>query len=292
MRKKVGITSFVSISRRIARPLLASAFIAEGLGAIRRPEGNGGGVDISSPPVTEVQDDTLTYIRVNGAIQVGGGVLLATGKFPRLAALALIGSIVPTTYAGHRFWEEPDAEKRAQQKMQLLKNLGLLGGLIFAAFDTDGAPSVAWRTRRRLRQVADSVTEAHANADAHAHHPAARAADAGRKAGRRAKRSAKAATRRANKTAVHAAQEANQVALNAAKAGVVLATPYLRQANESALEVAEEALETAGPYISAGLERAGELLEEALDTAGPYISAGIERAGDLLARVPDQPSAG
>ena len=95
--------------------------------------------------------------------------MLACGEVPTLAALALMGTIVPTTYTGHRFWEEPDAEKRAQQRTQLLKNLGLLGGLIFAAVDTDGAPSVAWRTRRRVRQVASSVTEAHANSDAHGH---------------------------------------------------------------------------------------------------------------------------
>ena len=45
-------------------------------------------------------------VRVNGAVQVGAGVFLAIGKFRRPAAFALIGSIIPTTYAGHRFWEE------------------------------------------------------------------------------------------------------------------------------------------------------------------------------------------
>jgi uncharacterized membrane protein YphA (DoxX/SURF4 family) len=269
---------------------LASIFIAEGWGAIRNPGGDAEADEAQTSSLTDGGMDALTVARLNGVVQVGGGALLAVGKFPRLAALALMGTIVPTTYTGHRFWEEPDAEKRAQQRTQLLKNLGLLGGLIFAAVDTEGAPSVAWRTRRRVRQVASSVTEAHANSDGHGHQRASKAADASRKAGRRARRTAKVATRRANAAAVHAAREANERAINAAKAGVVLAAPYLRQANESALDVAEGALETAGPYISAGLERAGELLEEALDTAGPYISAGIERASDLLARVPERPS--
>lgn len=280
----------MTISRRIARPLLASIFIAEGWGSIRNPVEDTEAVEVQQSGLTAGGVNASTVVRLNGVVQIGGGVLLAVGKFPRLAALALMGTILPTTYTGHRFWEEPDAEKRAQQRTQLLKNLGLLGGLIFAAVDTDGAPSVAWRTRRRVRQVASSVTEAHANSDVHAHQTASKAADVSRKAGRRARRTAKVATRRANAAAVHAAREANERAINAAKAGVVLAAPYLRQANESALEVAEGALDTAGPYISAGLERAGELLEEALDTAGPYISAGIERAGDLLARVPDRPS--
>jgi uncharacterized membrane protein YphA (DoxX/SURF4 family) len=269
---------------------LASAFIAEGLGAIRNPEGNGGTVD-APPPVTEARDNAVTLVRVNGVIQVGGGVLLASGKLPRLAALALIGTIVPTTYAGHRFWEEPDADRRAEQRMQLLKNLGLLGGLIFAAVDTDGAPSVAWRTRRRVRQVATSVSEAHAQSGAHAHHAGSLVVDASRKTGRRARKAAKVNARRANAAAVHAAREANEVATNAAKAGVVLATPYLRHANEGALEAADGAFEAASPYIAAGLERAGELLEEALEAAGPYVSAGLDRAGELLARVPDRPGA-
>jgi uncharacterized membrane protein YphA (DoxX/SURF4 family) len=282
----------MSLSRRVARPLLASAFIAEGLGAIRNPEGKDGTIDTLPPPVSEDRDNAVTLVRVNGAIQVGGGILLASGKFPRLAALALIGTIVPTTYAGHRFWEEPDAEKRAEQRMQLLKNLGLLGGLIFAAVDTDGAPSVAWRTRRRVRQVAASVSEAQAQSGAHAHHTGSLVAEASRRTGRRARKAAKANARRANAAAVHAAREANEMATNAAKAGVVLASPYLRHANEGALEAAEGAFEAASPYIAAGLERAGELLEEALEAAGPYVSAGLDRAGELLTRVPDRPSAG
>jgi hypothetical protein len=227
---------------------------------------------------------------LNGIVQVSGGILLAIGKFPRLAAVALIGSIVPTTYAGHRFWEEADDEMRAQQKIQLLKNLGLLGGLIFAAVDTEGAPSVAWKTRRRVRQVASSVTEGRAVSDGHAHQATSRAAHMSRKAGRRANRAAKLASRRTSAVAADAARQASETATNAAKTGVLLASPYLRQANEDTLDAAEGALDLAGPYISAGLERAGELVEGALDVAGPYISAGLDRAGKLLARVPEDTS--
>jgi uncharacterized membrane protein YphA (DoxX/SURF4 family) len=277
----------VSLSRRIARPLLASIFIAEGWDAVRHPAGGDDALEALPPP----PDNTLTLVRLNGIVQVGGGVFLALGKFPRLAALALIGSIVPTTYAGHRFWEEADDEKRAQQKTQLLKNLGLLAGLIYAAVDTEGAPSVSWRARRRLGQVASSVTHSHAVAGPYEHHTVAEATDVSRKAGRRAKRAAKGARRRANAAAVDVARQANELATTAARTGVALATPYVSQASEDAFELAGEALHAAGPYVAEGLERAGELLEEALDVAGPYVSAGINRAGQLLARVPDHASA-
>ena len=281
----------MTISRRIARPLLASIFIVDGLQAIRNPAGSEKGVESESPALAEAPDNTLTFVRLNGVVQAGGGVLLAIGKFPRLSALALIGSIIPTTYAGQRFWEETDDVKRAEQRIQLLKNLGLLGGLILVAVDTDGAPSVSWRTRRRVRQMANSVSQKHAASDVHPHEMVSKAAEASRKAGRRAKRTAKRASRRANSAATDAARHTNELAASAAKTGAALATPYVRHANEGALEAAGEALAVAGPYVSAGLERAGELFEEALDAAGPYVSAGLGRAGELLTRVPDHLSA-
>ena len=282
----------MTISRRVARPLLASIFIAEGWDAIRRPAERGEPPKLapSPPPAGDpvITEDPLLWVRVNGAVQVGGGVLLAIGKFPRLASLALIGTIVPTTYAGHRFWDEPDDVRRAEQKVQLLKNLGLLGGLILSAVDTEGAPSLGWRTRRRARQVASALTEDRTDREAHALQTAAKAVGKGRRAGRRANRSAKAAARRANATAAGMARHAGEIATNAT-AG---AAPSIRQANEHALGVVEEVLDVAGPLVSSGLERAGELAEEAFDIAAPYLSAGFERAGDLLARVPDHPSAG
>ena len=289
--QRKGYKRHVSISRRIARPLLALIFIAEGWDAIRNPDGKGQPAETITQPLTAggplVQEDSLKLVRLNGVVQVGGGVLLAIGKIPRLAALALIGSIVPTTYAGHRFWQETDEEIRAQQKIQLLKNLGLLGGLIFAAVDTEGAPSLGWKARRRVRRVASAVTVGQPVSHGHTHESASRAAEVSRKAGHRAKKAAKVAARRANAATDGVARQANEMTSNAAKTGLLLASPYVRQANEGAVDAAERALDAAGPYISAGLERAGEFFEGALDVAGPHISAGLERAGELLGRAPD-----
>jgi putative oxidoreductase len=61
--------------------------------------------------------------------------------------LALAASLVPTTYAGHPFWEEKDKAARAGQKIQFFKNISMLGGLLIAAVDTEGKPGVAWRAR-------------------------------------------------------------------------------------------------------------------------------------------------
>ncbi len=151
----------MALSRRIARPLLASIFVVGGWDALWNPAGKAKKAEAVTEPLSEsVGVDQLnaeTLVRVNGAVQIAGGVLLAVGKYRRIAALALIGSIVPTTYAGHRFWEESDPTTRAQQKMHFLKNLGLLGGLILAAFDTEGEPSLGWRAKRQARELETAI---------------------------------------------------------------------------------------------------------------------------------------
>ena len=108
-----------------------------------------------------VQAKTEQAVRVNGAVQMAAGTLLALGRFPRLSALALAATLVPTTLAGHRFWEADEETDQAQQRIHFLKNLSMFGGLLIAAADTAGRPSVAWRTRhaaRTARREASMVT--------------------------------------------------------------------------------------------------------------------------------------
>ena len=78
---------------------------------------------------------------------------LATNRFPRLSAAVLAASLVPTTLAGHRFWEEPDKATKQKQQRDFFKNVSMLGGLLIAAGDTDGKPGVAWRARRAAKDA-------------------------------------------------------------------------------------------------------------------------------------------
>jgi len=139
----------MSLVRRIARPMLAAMFITGGLDQLKHP----GAKAKAARPVLDqaakvgLPDDPELLVRANGAAMVGGGALLATGRFPRLASTVLAGALVPTTLAAHPFWNESDPQAKAQQRIQFLKNLGLLGGLLLAAVDTDGKPSLAYRAR-------------------------------------------------------------------------------------------------------------------------------------------------
>jgi len=155
--------------RRIARPLMSTIFIAGGIDALRNPAPRAkaatplieqGKETLPNSVTSSVPEDPETLVRINGAIQVGGGILLATGKAPRIASIALAGSLVPTTLAGHAFWNETDPEAKAAQKIQFLKNVSLLGGLLIAAVDTEGKPSLAWRGRRAARKAQGTIAGA------------------------------------------------------------------------------------------------------------------------------------
>jgi putative oxidoreductase len=87
---------------------------------------------------------------------------------PRLGALVLAGSIVPTTLAGHRFWEENDSAAKKGQLLHFFKNASMLGGLLLAAVDTAGKESLAHKTKRvtkrSKRKAAKSAAKAAAKA--------------------------------------------------------------------------------------------------------------------------------
>jgi len=123
----------MSISSLVARPLLAGMFVYGGLDSFRNPAGKVPRAEKVAPDIAGlvgIDADTEQLVQFNGAVQVGAGITLALGIFPRVSALLLAGSLVPTTLAGHRFWEEDEDGPRAQQTIQFLKNVAMLGGLL------------------------------------------------------------------------------------------------------------------------------------------------------------------
>jgi uncharacterized membrane protein YphA (DoxX/SURF4 family) len=150
----------MDLLRAFARPMLSAMFIHGGLDSMQRPHTK---VPQAEPVVARVAEklnlpgDTATWVRVNGVAQVVAGAALATGKCPRVAALTLAASLVPTTLAGHRFWEENEDGARTRQRIQFLKNLSMLGGLLLAADDTGGRPSIPWRMQRATGRALEHV---------------------------------------------------------------------------------------------------------------------------------------
>jgi uncharacterized membrane protein YphA (DoxX/SURF4 family) len=149
--------------RLIARPMLASMFVMGGLDAVTHaPDKVSSAEKVTDrvPTLAEriapglpVPTDPATLVRINGGAQVVAGLALATGRLPRLSSLVLAASLVPTTMAGHPFWEEKDQVARSAQRTQFFKNISMMGGLLIAGVDTAGKPGVAWRARRAARDV-------------------------------------------------------------------------------------------------------------------------------------------
>lgn len=155
--------------RRLARPLLASIFVYGGIGVFRDVKGHAQAaaplVDKATAPVKgnlpeEVPTDPETLVKIDGAVKIGAGLMLALGRLPRLAALVLAGSLVPTTLSAHAFWEIDDPEQRAAQQVHFFKNLGLLGGLLIATVDTKGKPSVGYRARHQTQHAVQGSKKA------------------------------------------------------------------------------------------------------------------------------------
>jgi uncharacterized membrane protein YphA (DoxX/SURF4 family) len=213
MRVQRGISVRMSLVRRIARPMLASMFITGGLDGFLHPEGRAKVAESVARPLAQwipglPADDPVTLVRINSALMCGAGTLLALGRVPRLAALAVAGTLAPTTVAGHRFWEYEDPEQRRNQRTQFFKNLSMLGGLLIAAADTEGRPSVGWRMRH-AREHAQAAAQRKGRA---ARRGAALAAVGGKAATRGARVSSKAARRQARLASKAAGWQARQAA--------------------------------------------------------------------------------
>jgi putative oxidoreductase len=104
-------------------------------------------------PSAPIPTDPKTLVRINAGVHIGAALALATGRAPRLSALVLAASLIPTTAAGHPFWQESDPAMRGNQKTHFFKNVSMMGGLLLASVDTDGKPGVAWRAKHAAGDV-------------------------------------------------------------------------------------------------------------------------------------------
>ena len=75
-------------------------------------------------------------------IEIGGGLLLVFGWKTRWAAWLIALFTLIAAFAAHRFWEIADPGQYANQMNHFLKNMAIVGGLIFVATFGPGRASV------------------------------------------------------------------------------------------------------------------------------------------------------
>lgn len=137
--------------------MLASMFIFGGQDSVRNPQSKAaqaqGTADLIAN-TTGRQFEPADLVRFNGAVHVVAGAALATGRFPRLAALTLAATLGPTSVGGHPFWDESDPGQKTNQTIHFVKNVSMTGGLLLAVLDT--GPKKKAAPRRAAKSKPDS----------------------------------------------------------------------------------------------------------------------------------------
>jgi uncharacterized membrane protein YphA (DoxX/SURF4 family) len=276
----------MTLLRSTARTMLASYFVVSGLKAVRDPESLVPAaeplVDGVVPTVQRfapeqvaglVPTDARTWVRINGALELVGGIALATGRGRRLGAALLALSLVPTTIGKYPFWSQSDPVERAAARDHFLKNVSLLGGVLIASRDTEGKPSLGYRahkggqvlakntnaiaadTKKAGRKVAKETREL---TDAALAEGALLVGAVVGTTGKNRKKLAKQ-LEAAKKTATRQAADAKQAAAKAAK-----------QAQKDAGKLAKTKGRDAGKQLETAKKEAGKQLEAAKKSAQKF----------------------
>src|SRR6478735_1258308 len=259
--------------RRIARPLLSAAFIGQGIEALRDVKPAAEVVQptldaaqaLPSSVADQIPDNAVTVARINAAVQIGGGLLLATGRIPRVASALLAATVIPGNLGKHMFWDETDPALKAEKRRGFLTDLSLIGGLVLASADTAGKPSLGWRGRRAGRRVAERVSAALPSSS----HDALIDAELADKLSHGVQ------------TGVDRGRELAETAYD--RAAPLAATAYERSAK--ALRKAED---RAAPLAAQAYERSAHALQKGADKAAPLAAEAYERSALALQRGADK----
>lgn len=122
----------------IGRWLLAAIFLASGWGKIGGFEETVGLVSSKVLPIINLaaEDPNAPLIAkilvgLAIAVELGGGLMLLLGWRAKLGAFLLLLFLIPTTYFFHAFWLAEDPAVMKTDMISFLKNLGLMGGMIY-----------------------------------------------------------------------------------------------------------------------------------------------------------------
>ncbi|MGA8249383.1 MAG: DoxX family membrane protein, partial [Mycobacterium sp.] len=255
------------VLRRIARPLLSVAFIGQGVNSLLNPKSAAqaaapavdGLHSLPDPLGSSIPSDPETVARITAAVQVGGGLLLATGKLPRVASAALALTVLPANLGTHSFWNEPDRELKGQKRQQFLTDLSLVGGLLIASADTAGKPSLGWRGRRAAERLSERVSSALPGSDD------TDFAELGEKI-------------------VHGLQVGAERGRELASAAAERSAPYAEAALERGRELAGTAAERSAPLAKKARKRSEELASTAAQKSAPLAKKARKR-GEKLADI-------
>lgn len=283
--------------------MLATTFITRGVEALKSPKPAAdaarptleGLSKLPDPVGPNVPTNAETVAKVTAGVQIGAGLLLASGKLPRLSSAALAVSVVPGSLGSHAFWNETDPARKAAERRALFSDVSLIGGLIIASVDLEGRPSLGWRSRRAARKVSERVTSVlpseapnalidpelvdkwGENLQSGLHVGAERGRELAHVALERGSELADVARDRAPELVEAARDRAPKLAKKARKRGLELAE--LTQDRGS--EFADVASKRGAKLVDVARDRAPELVEAARDRGAELASLAQERSNEF-----------
>ncbi|WP_433477528.1 DoxX family membrane protein [Spirillospora sp. CA-142024] len=268
----------------MARSFVAAPYIMTGLDALRDPRERAERVGPAVKPVADRIDwlpkDAETLVRMEGALSVGTGVLLLTGRFRRLTTLLLAAQLVPALATEHRYWTEDDPDRRAGERSHLLKNAGMFGALLMVATEPRRPP----RTAELRRAARETQIRTGAEAKALRREAAATLREARREAARQVRIARAEGGRKAAKQSAKAARSGKTVkARTAFKAGrLARGGSDVRAVAAARAGKAAKAGRSAGKSIKAGTATRTAQAVKAGKTVGTGTAA---QAGKVLQAV-------
>src|ERR1700719_3807389 len=133
----------------IARVMISVVFLLNALGVIDQTEAARELAARGAP------SNLVPFLMLVGrSVELIGGLALAFGIFPTVAALALIAFLVAATFLGHAFWlAAAGTPVFVGQLINFLKNLAILGGLLFVA-STQSQPAFSRGIYAKVRNGA------------------------------------------------------------------------------------------------------------------------------------------
>lgn len=124
--------------RALARPLLASWFIYDGVSNALEPKPRAQTADLILAPVYQelevpVPAQTETVVRIHAVATVAAALVLATSRTPRTAGVALAGLAAAQWALAPRPWTMPEGPERDAAIENFIKTGALVGGTMLAA---------------------------------------------------------------------------------------------------------------------------------------------------------------
>ena len=119
----------------VGRILLSAIFLMSGIGKIGGFAGTAGYMASKGIPMVDV------LLAITIVIEIGAALMIIGGYKARLGATALFLWMIPVTFMFHNYWAMP-ADQQMIQQIMFMKNLGLMGGMLYIMAFGSGPMSI------------------------------------------------------------------------------------------------------------------------------------------------------